>query len=104
MNASHKMKLREIMSDRAAAECLEKISTNNSLLFTAINRKSLNCSGLLPYLTDRAICKLEYDRLKIIGERAGRGLYAAAAAAVDSFASSSASSSSASPSFLLRSW
>jgi hypothetical protein len=75
MNASHKIKLREIMSDRAAAECLEKISRNNSLLFTTVNRKSLNCRGLLPYLTDRAICKLEYDRLKIIGERAVRGLY-----------------------------
>ncbi len=75
MNASHKMKLREIMSDRAAAECLDKISANNSLLFTEIRRNSLNCSGLLQYLTDRAICKLEYDRLKIIGKRAGRGLY-----------------------------
>jgi hypothetical protein len=75
MNSSHRIKVREIICDKAAVECLEKISRNNSLLFTPINCKSLNCTRLLPYLTDRAICKLEYDRLKIIGEHAGRGLY-----------------------------
>jgi hypothetical protein len=75
MNSAHRIKVIEIMSDKAAAECLEKISRNNSLLFTPINRKSLNCTRWLPYLTDRAISKLDHDRLKIIGERAGRGLY-----------------------------
>jgi hypothetical protein len=65
----------EIMSDKAAAECLLEISRNNSLLFMPIVCKSLSCSSWLPYLTDRAICKLERERLKIIGDRASRGFY-----------------------------
>jgi hypothetical protein len=75
VNSAHRRKVIEIMSDKAAAECLLEISRNNYLLFAPINCKSLDCSSWLPYLTDRAICKLERERLKIIGERASRGLY-----------------------------